>query len=140
MKKMVFVAFGVQIALGALAVQAHGGPYDSPPPARHWGGGYPREEGGGDIRGQLHATEGHIRRELDRGAISRHEARDLFGELHAIRERVERMRYRDGHLSPDERGRIEHDLDRLNRHIDHAAHDADRRYDGGRPYSGRSPY
>ena len=83
----------------------------------------------------MREAEERIGRGMDLGSISRHEAQRLYGELHGIRERMERMRYDDRGMSRDEqRVRIDRDLDRLDEHIRLAKHDEDRRYDDHRRY------
>ena len=127
MNKVLLVAICAPMIFGAVTVHAYNGGYG--------GGGYERGERHGDIRERMRDAEERIGRGMDRGSISRHEAHRLYGELHGIREQMDRMRYDDRGMSRDEqRARIDHDLDRLNEHISRAKHDEGRHYDESRRY------
>ncbi len=88
-----------------------------------------RGEWRGGIRTRIQEARERIDRGIDRGTLTRHEARRLLGELDRILYKVDRMRD-DGHLSPRERERINRDLDRLDRHITREKRDDDTRRDG----------
>ncbi len=80
-----------------------------------------------------------IERGIEHGSLTRHEANKLLGELHGIRERIDRMRD-DGHLDPRERDIVHHDLDRLERHIALEKSDDDRRPRHDGPHRPPRPY
>jgi uncharacterized coiled-coil DUF342 family protein len=85
-----------------------------------------RGYGRGEIRSRIQDARERIERGIERGSLTRPEARRLAGELDRILERIDRMRD-DGHLSPRERERINRDLDRLERHITREKRDGNRR-------------
>jgi hypothetical protein len=93
-----------------------------------------RGEWRGGIRTRIHEAKGRIDRGIERRTITRHEARRLQGELDRILDKIDRMK-EDGYLSPREREKINHDLDRLDRDITREKRDDDtgrRDYDHGR--------
>ncbi|OQX19774.1 MAG: hypothetical protein BWK76_03445 [Desulfobulbaceae bacterium A2] len=92
-----------------------------PPGGRHY------EDWRGDIRSRIHAAEERIERGIEHGSLTRHEARGLQGELHGIRDKIDRMRD-DGHLDPRERDIIQRDLSRLERHISQEKRDDERQH------------
>lgn len=75
-----------------------------------------RDEWRGGIRARIHEARARIERGIERGSLTRQEARSLNEELDGILRKIDRMRD-DGYLSPREREVIERDLDRLHRHI-----------------------
>jgi hypothetical protein len=79
-----------------------------------------------DMRSRIHAEYQRIERGIQRGALTRHEARMLKGELNGILDKIDRME-RDGHLSHGEREVIDRDLDRLHRDISREKNDDTRR-------------
>jgi hypothetical protein len=88
------------------------------------------QEGGwhGDMRSRIHAEYQRIEQGIQRGALTRHEARMLKGELNGILDKIDRME-RDGHLNHQERETIDRDLDRLHRDISREkSNDMRRRY------------
>jgi hypothetical protein len=129
MNRVLLAAICAPLVFGAVAVHAYNG--------EQGGGGYERGERHGSIRDRMREAEERIGRGVDRGSIGRREAHRLYGELHGIRERMERMRYDDRGMSRDEqRARLDRDLDldRLDEHIRLAKHDEERRYDEHRRY------
>jgi hypothetical protein len=76
-----------------------------------------------NIHERMDQMERRIERGVENGSLNRHEARDLRGDLHRIKEREARMRA-DGHLDRRERERLDHDLDRLDRQISREKRDA----------------
>jgi septal ring factor EnvC (AmiA/AmiB activator) len=85
----------------------------------------------GGIRDRIHAAKQSIERGIERGSLTRHEARKLNEELDGILANIDRMRS-DGRLSEREREKINRDLDRLERDIAREKRDDDRRGDGER--------
>ena len=85
-----------------------------------------REYGHGEIRSRIHDARERIDRGIEKGSLTRHEARKLIEELDSILGRLDRMK-EDGRLSPREREKIIRDLDRLDRHITREKRDDDRR-------------
>jgi hypothetical protein len=81
----------------------------------------------GGIRDRIHEAHQRIERGIDRGSLTRHEARRLKEELDRILRKIDRMK-EDGHLNPREREIIDRDLDRLDRDISREKHDSERRY------------
>ncbi len=80
----------------------------------------------GGIRARIHDAHERIDRGIDRGSLTRHEARRLKDELDRILHKIDRMRD-DGHLNHREREIINRDLDRLDRDISREKHDQERR-------------
>lgn len=78
------------------------------------------------IRARIHDAKQNIERGIDRGTITRHEAKGLNEELDGILHKIDRMKA-DGHLSQSEREKINHDLDRLDRDIAKAKHNDEKR-------------
>jgi hypothetical protein len=89
----------------------------------------------GGIRGRIHEARQKIDRGIERGALTRHEADRLMGELSEILERIDRMKA-DGYLSPREQEKINRDLDRLDQDIFREKNDDDTR---GERYRERNP-
>jgi hypothetical protein len=81
----------------------------------------------GEIRTRIHEAKGRIERGVERGALTKHEAQKLHGELDGILHKIDRMKD-DGHLSSRERESINRDLDRLNKHITREKSDDDTRH------------
>ena len=81
----------------------------------------------GEIRARIHEIDRRINQGIERGAITRNEARSLKGELNGIRMRSERR------LGPRGRDRINVDLDRLNDRLRREMRDYDRRGPGPGP-------
>jgi hypothetical protein len=69
-----------------------------------------------EIDSRIRQSHERIDRNLERGALTLHEARRLRGELNGIRDTEARMR-RDGRLDHREREILDRKLDRLNREI-----------------------
>jgi polyhydroxyalkanoate synthesis regulator phasin len=109
MKRLMFVVMFAVMLFGTVAV-----------------GFAERGYGRGEIRSRIEDAKVRIDRGIERGSLTRHEARKLIDELDRILARIDRMKD-DGHLSPRERERINHDLDRLDRHITREKRDLDRR-------------
>ncbi len=65
---------------------------------------------------------------MERGSLTRREAKRLRGELDDIRYQIDQMREDDGRLSRRERNRIHDRLDGLERRIREEKRDDDRRY------------
>ena len=86
-----------------------------------------RGEWRGGIRSRINTEYQRIERGIERGSLTRHEARRLKGELDRIIYKIDRMKD-DGYLSPRERDIIDRDLDRLHRDISREKRDDDRRY------------
>lgn len=87
-------------------------------------------EGGdwhGSIRDRISVEHQRIERGIERGSLTRHEARRLQGELDSILDKIDRMR-RDGRLDMREREIINRDLDRLDRDITIDKRNDNRRY------------
>jgi hypothetical protein len=104
--------------------------------------GYADQLSGREARHRIREARQSIERGIDRGLITRSEARKLFSELDMIRNKFRNMKD-DGYLSPMERETLDRDLDRIERHIRREKHDDDRRgrdfgrdrdYDRGRRY------
>jgi hypothetical protein len=109
MKKLILAVLFAVMMLGTITIsQAEPG---------DWRGG---------IRSRIHEEYQRIEMGIERGSLSRHEARMLKGELDGIIEKIDRMR-EDGHLSHREREIIDHDLDRLHRDISREKRDDNRR-------------
>ena len=85
-----------------------------------------RDDWRGGIRARIHHANERIERGIDRGSLTRHEARKLKEELNDILRKIDRMRD-DGHLNHREREIISRDLDRLDRDISREKHDRERR-------------
>jgi hypothetical protein len=100
MKSVLAALASAPMVFGTAIVAA----YDGEP----WGGGHEGRGWHGNISERMHETAKRIRSAADRGQISQDEARRLYGELHELRERMQRINY---------------DLDRLNRHIGHEMHE-----------------
>jgi uncharacterized membrane protein YebE (DUF533 family) len=66
-----------------------------------------------------------IRRGVASGELTRHESQRLWGEQRRI-ERMEQRARADGHFTPQERARINRQLDNSGRHIRHETHDRQR--------------
>ena len=109
MKKVTFVVMFAVMLFGTIAIgyAEHG----------DWHGG---------IRTRIHEANRRIERGIERGTLSRHEARRLKEELGSILDKIDRMKA-DGHLSQRERERINHELDRLDRDITREKRDDDTR-------------
>lgn len=80
----------------------------------------------GGIRSRIHEDRERIERGIERGSLTRHEARRLNRELESILDKLDYMR-QDGHLSERERRRINRDLDRLDMDIRREKRDNERR-------------
>ena len=78
------------------------------------------------IRARIRDAKQSIDRGIERGSLTRPEARKLHEELDRILDRIDRM-MRDGRLDRGERDKINHDLDRLERDIRREKRDDDRR-------------
>jgi len=78
----------------------------------------------GEIRDRIDEATRRIDRGIERGSLTRPEARRLNDELNGILGEISRMR-EDGHLDRRERERINRDLDRLDKDIDREKHDDD---------------
>jgi hypothetical protein len=80
----------------------------------------------GGIRARIYESRQKIERGIERGTLTRHEARRLNEELARVLDKIDRMKA-DGRLSPRERDKINQDLDRLDRDIAREKRDDDRR-------------
>jgi hypothetical protein len=80
----------------------------------------------GGIRTRINTEYERIERGIERGSLTRHEARMLKDELDGILYKIDRMK-RDGYLSEREKDIIHRDLDRLHRDISREKRDYDRR-------------
>jgi len=80
----------------------------------------------GGIRTRINTEYERIERGIERGSLTRHEARMLKGELDGILIKIDRMK-QDGRLSEREREIIHRDLDRLHRDISREKRDDNRR-------------
>jgi hypothetical protein len=88
----------------------------------------------GGIRSRIHEANQRIERGIERGSLTRHEARRLKEELNQVLDRIDRMKA-DGQLDRREREKINYDLDRLDRDIRREKRDdGHRRYDDHRRY------
>ncbi len=85
-----------------------------------------RGEWHGSIRSRIHEDQQRIERGIERGSLTRHEARKLQRELGRILNKIDRMR-QDGRLDRWERERINRDLDRLDGEITREKRDDERR-------------
>ena len=83
-----------------------------------------REDWRGGIRTRIHEAKQRIEQGIEKGSLTRHEAKKLHKELDRILHKIDRMK-EDGHLSPKEREKINHDLDKLDRDITKEKHDDD---------------
>ena len=81
----------------------------------------------GSIRDRISFERQRIERGIERGSLTRHEARRLQEELDRILDKIDRMR-RDGHLDMRERETINRNLDRLDRDITIDKKNDNRRY------------
>ncbi len=86
-----------------------------------------RGEWRGGIRSRVNLEYQRIEQGIERGSLTRHEARRLKGELDGILYKIDRMKD-DGYLGPREREIINRNLDRLHRDISREKRDYDRRY------------
>jgi septal ring factor EnvC (AmiA/AmiB activator) len=87
----------------------------------------PQGDWRGGIRSRIQASKQKIDRGIERGTLSRNEARKLNEELGRILNKIDRMKA-DGYLSPQERNKINRDLDKLDRDIFKEKHDDNRRH------------
>jgi septal ring factor EnvC (AmiA/AmiB activator) len=78
----------------------------------------------GGIRSRIQESKHKIQQGVERGTLTRHEARKLNKELGRILYKIDRMK-EDGRISERERNRINRDLDRLDRDIFKEKHDYD---------------
>lgn len=78
------------------------------------------------IRERIREDHRRIERGIERGSLTRHEARRLGSELDHIIDRIDWLR-RDGRLNASEREVIHRDLDMLERDIRREKRDDDRR-------------
>ena len=85
-----------------------------------------RGEWSGEIRTRIHDAKERIEQGIERGSLTRQEAKKLHRELDGILGKIDRMKD-DGHLSPKERDIINRDLDRLDKHITREKRDDDTR-------------
>lgn len=76
-----------------------------------------------------------IRRGMASGELTRNEASRLWSEQRRI-ERMEQRARADGHFTPQERARINRQLDRSGRHIRHETHDRQRAPQAGHGWNG----
>ena len=76
----------------------------------------PGRDGYGEIHSRINIEYERIERGIERGSLTRIEARGLKQELNHILNKIDRMK-RDGYLDPREREIINRDLDRLDREI-----------------------
>ena len=81
----------------------------------------------GGIRSRVNEAKQEIERGIEKGSLTRHEAKKLDEELDSIINKIDRMK-RDGKLSQKEREKINNDLDRLEKDIKREKHDDDRRH------------
>ena len=109
MKKLMLAVMFIVMMFGIVAI--------SPAQEGDWHGG---------IRSRVNTEYQRIERGVERGSLTRHEARMLKGELDGIIGKIDRMK-RDGYLDPREREIINRDLDRLHRDISREKRDDDRR-------------
>ena len=80
----------------------------------------------GSIRERIREDHRRIERGIERGSLTRREARRLGSELEHILDKIDWLR-RDGRLNRTEREVIHRDLDRLEREIRREKRDDDRR-------------
>jgi hypothetical protein len=80
----------------------------------------------GGIRSRIHEDQQRIERGIERGSLTRHEARRLQRELGDILDKIDRMK-EDGRLDRRERERIDRYLDRLDMDITREKRDDERR-------------
>ena len=80
----------------------------------------------GGIRERIREDHRRIEHGIERGSLTREEARYLGHELDSILDKIDWLR-RDGRLNPREREMIHRDLDRLERNIRREKRDDDRR-------------
>ena len=80
----------------------------------------------GSIRDRIRMDNQRIEQGIERGSLTRHEARRLQDELDSILDKIDRMK-QDGYLDEREREVINRDLDRLDRDIRREKRDDDRR-------------
>lgn len=78
------------------------------------------------IRSRIHEDQQRIQRGIDRGSLTKQEAKELRRELARILDKMDRMK-QDGHLDRRDRERINRDLDRLSVHISREKRDNERR-------------
>lgn len=120
MKKTVLLTLFALLSFGLFTVSCVTAQGDWPERSEHhdhWHGG---------IRDRIGVANRRIEEGMDRGFISRNEARRLNAEFDGILYKVERMKA-DGRLDEREREKINRDLDRLDRDIDRAQNDDDSR-------------
>ena len=80
----------------------------------------------GGIRSKIYEEQQRIDRGVERGSLTRREARRLQRELGDILDKIDRMKD-DGRLDRRERERIHRDLNRLSREITEEKRDSQRR-------------
>jgi polyhydroxyalkanoate synthesis regulator phasin len=112
MKKVTFVTMLTAILLGTLTVScvAEQGSWQERSGRSEQGSWH------GGIRDRINEANRRIDRGIERGSLTRHEARRLNEELNDILDKISRMKD-DGHLDERERERINNDLDRLDNDI-----------------------
>jgi hypothetical protein len=109
MKKVTFAVMFAVILFSTIAI--------SYAERRDWHGG---------IRTRIHEAHQRIQRGIERGSLTRPEARRLKEELNGILRKIDRMKA-DGRLDHREREIVNRDLDRLDRDIYREKHDGERR-------------
>ena len=90
-----------------------------------------REDWRGGIRTRIHEAKQRIEQGIEKGSLTRHEAKKLHKEFDKILHKIDRMK-EDGHLSRKEREKINHDLDKLDRDITKEKRDDTKRGDDDR--------
>jgi septal ring factor EnvC (AmiA/AmiB activator) len=83
-----------------------------------------RDDWQGGIHSRINEAKQGIERGIEKGSLTRYEAKKLNEELDSIIDNIDRMK-RDGKLSQSEREKININLDRLERDIIREKHDAD---------------
>ncbi len=127
MQRVFWALLASQLLVGPALAQPDYGYGDR----RHYSGHYEearRDEWRSSIRERIAKAERRIDRGVERGSLTRREAKRLRGELDDIRYQIDQMREDDGRLSRRERNRIHDRLDGLERRIREEKRDDDRRY------------
>lgn len=125
MRIITFFLIGAALLFGLPAASnAYDGQWRNP----DWHGG---GDWHGSIRERIRIDRERIERGIERGSLTRHEARRLEAELDGILDRIDWMR-RDGHLNEREREAIHRELDRLDQDITREKRDSERRGDDRR--------
>ncbi len=130
MKKLLLAATALMLSAGAFAQMPPPGPgWNGGPPPPGAGPGWQRGGPGWDAnafwRGapdnpneRIHFLRDRINRGRMDGSLDPREYARVNGELNGLQRWIERMHWQDqGHLTPDQRGRVQGRLDQISQQI-----------------------